>query len=186
MAYFSKALSRKPRFFSACARELLELASVEKWLQYLLGNRFEVHTDQESLKYLWEQQQKWPVKLMVFLFCCCRGVGALSRKVEGSDLDNSVNIKLFRISIVVPQWIKNVKEEMATNMCLKELIQKRLDEQLSTKWSVKDGVLFFRNKIYLDKTSELIPVILSEMHSSSHEGNEKTIKRSSKYSFGHK
>lgn len=71
-------------------------------------------------------------------------------------------------------------------MCLKELIQKRLNEQLSAKWSVKDGVLFFRNKIYLDKTSKLIPVILSEMHSSSHEGYEKTIKRSSKYSFGHK
>lgn len=40
-----------------------------------------------------------------------------------------------------------------------------------------DGVLFYKQKIYLDATSDIIPVIIEEMHAATHEGGDKTIYR---------
>lgn len=57
LAYFSKTLWGKSRHFLAYDRSLLAFVlAVEKWKQYLFGKHYEVHTDQESLKHLWENK----------------------------------------------------------------------------------------------------------------------------------
>lgn len=73
--YFSKVLSHKTKVMSAYDRELLALVLVvTKWKHYLFGTTFEVHTNHESLKHLWEQsiitpqKQRWLIKLMAFNF----------------------------------------------------------------------------------------------------------------------
>lgn len=71
MAYFSRCLSGKSRLFSTYDLELLTLVLVvEKWKQYLLGSRFEVYMDHESLKHLLEQKinTSQKQKLMAFDF----------------------------------------------------------------------------------------------------------------------
>lgn len=73
IAYFSKALSPMTLGMSTYEKELLAVVlSVNKWRHYLLGRRFTIKTDHQSLKFLLEQQittpiqQKWLSKLMGF------------------------------------------------------------------------------------------------------------------------
>lgn len=48
------------------------------------------------------------------------------------------------------------------------------DEAIGT-WQVKQSILFFKGKIYLPPNSSLIPLIVGEIHGSSHEGYFKTL-----------
>lgn len=73
------------------------VTAIQHWRPYLLGQRFMVHTDQRSLKYLLEQrithqnQQNWMAKLLGYDFEILYKAGttnrvadALSRRKEGS------------------------------------------------------------------------------------------------------
>lgn len=74
LAFFRKALSNKVGSFSSHIRKLLAMVlAIDKWRESLLGSKFEVHADHESLKHLWGQQittpqQCWLVKLMAYDF----------------------------------------------------------------------------------------------------------------------
>lgn len=75
IAYLSQALTGKALNLSTYEKELLAFVlSVQKWWPYLLGHRFTVRTDPQSLKFLLQQrvgtptQQKWLTKLMGYDF----------------------------------------------------------------------------------------------------------------------
>lgn len=66
ISYFSKKLSPRMQSASACIRELLAITeAVKKWRHYLLGTKFYIFTDHQSLKHILTQQiqtpeqQKW-------------------------------------------------------------------------------------------------------------------------------
>lgn len=42
-------------------------------------------------------------------------------------------------------------------------------------WAVKDGWIYFKDKLYFDTSSSLIPVIVKEMHGGGHEGFDKIV-----------
>ena len=73
IAYCSRALTGGSLAKSAYERELMALVlAVQHWQPYLLGRKFVIRTDQQSLKHLLEQristpaQQKWLYKLLGF------------------------------------------------------------------------------------------------------------------------
>lgn len=104
VAYFSRILDPRAQRKSIYEKELIAIClAVLKWKHYLLGRRFCVHTDQQSLRYVMHQHevranyQKWVNKLMAFDFkivykpgASNRVADALSRKEQGEVILNAM------------------------------------------------------------------------------------------------
>ena len=156
--------------------------AVQKWQPYLLGQTFIVRTDHRSLKFLWEQrittyaQQIWLSKLIGYDFQVEYRKGrenqvanALSRKDK--------NVEFAAIPTPIPRWIDTIKEEVQTNPKLQHIVKLVQEGEVVGLWEVNEGVLFFKNRIYLNSDSLLLSVIIREFHSSTHEGLHKTLQR---------
>jgi hypothetical protein len=70
LAFTSKQLSERKMGKSIYAKEMLSILHVvDLWRPYLLGQRFQIKIDHQSLKYILEQRmsspelQKWVTKL---------------------------------------------------------------------------------------------------------------------------
>uniref|UniRef100_A0A2N9H624 Reverse transcriptase n=1 Tax=Fagus sylvatica TaxID=28930 RepID=A0A2N9H624_FAGSY len=175
-----------PDFSLQFVKEMLALVmAVLKWKHYLLGRKFVVRTDQRSLQYLWSQkiateaQQKWLYKLMGFDFSIeyKRGsenkvVDALSRRTEGPNEE-----QLMAFSSPVPHWVDAIREEQQVRSQLQQLIQRVQSGEAVGPWEVRDGLLLFKDRIYVDTDSPLKQDIINQFHASSHEGFHKTFQR---------
>jgi hypothetical protein len=100
---------------SIYAKEILAIFhAMDLWRPYLLGKRFHIKTDHQSLKYFLDQRlfslekQKWVTKLFVYDYEIIYKKGkdnvvtdALSRKYEDEG-------SLFSLSFIVPDWLQVV------------------------------------------------------------------------------
>ena len=94
---------------------------------------------------------------------------ALLRKEEKAEL--------AAISTLVPIWLDTIKEEVLTNLKLQHLVKLFQEGEAVSPWEFKEGVLFFKSRIYLNSDSSLLSVIIQEFHSSTHKGILKTLQR---------
>jgi len=190
IAFLSKALKGRALHMSTYEKELFALVTaVQKWRPYLLGRPFVVKTDQQSLKYLLEQkvgtpfQQKWLTKLLGFDFWVeyKKGVDnkvadALSRR-EGWENEAA----LFSISLPVADWVENLKLQYHHDLDLMKLIQQwnsnKLDHQ---KYSIRQGLLLYKNRIHIGGVLQLQQQVLQFVHcnpAAGHSGYERTMQR---------
>lgn len=96
---------------------------------------------------------------------------ALSRK------DEKTKAELQAISQPVPEWIHAIKKEIQASPKLQGLVEKVKDGETVGPWKYQDGILFFKNRIYLADNSPLIPTIVDQFHRSTHEGFIKMLQR---------
>jgi hypothetical protein len=102
---------------------------VSLWRPYLLGQRFQIKTDHQSLKYFLEQriasleQQKWVTKLFGYDYEIIYKkdkenvvADALSRKYEDEG-------SIFSLSFIVPDWLQVVRQEWLQDPKRSQLIQ---------------------------------------------------------------
>ncbi|KAK9100383.1 hypothetical protein Scep_023813 [Stephania cephalantha] len=142
-----------------------------------------MRTDHQSLQHLWTQristlaQQKWLHKLMGFDFFVEYKKGkenlvadALSRMFED-------NKELHVISSPVPNWLKTIKDEICSNPRLIEIRNRIEADEAIGPWKFIDGVILFKDRLYLANESPLTDVIIKEIHDSTHEGYLKTFQR---------
>ena len=171
------------------------LHALKKWRPYLMGRHFKVKTDHDSLKYLLEQrlsseeQQKWATKMLGYGFEIIYRKGkqnvvadALSRK------DEYVEALLCAISIIQPDRINKAREEWKNDAEVWELIRKlQQDSNTFDTFSWKNDSLWYKDRLYLCKNSQLKQKILMELHTSplgGHSGFLKTYHRVKKDFFG--
>ena len=188
IAYYSHTLAVRDRVKPVYERELMAVVmAVQRWHPYLLGKSFLVKTDQRSLKFLLEQRviqpqyQKWISKLLGYSFEVVykpglenKAANALSRVPSSVQLNQLTAPKLIDIEVI--------KTEVAQDEKLKNLIQKLSETEglEEGRYSIKQGMLMYKDRIELSKTSKLIPTILHTYHDSvfgGHSGFLRTYKR---------
>ena len=107
------------------------LHDLKQWLPYLIAIHFKVKTDHDGLKYFLEQrlsseeQKKRVTKMLGYDFEIIYKMGkqnvvtdALSRKYE------DVELLLYAISIIQPDWIAEVMDEWKNDEKIWTFIQK--------------------------------------------------------------
>ena len=183
LAFFSAALKGRNVFLSTYEKELMALAlAVHHWRPYLLGRQFRVRTDHKSLKFLLEQQisteaqQRWIMKLMGYDFTIEYKIGRHNLVADGLSRRESSS-SLCAISLPEPVWWDSVVELNTTHPELLQRHKAFLEGSGTNSWTVKRGVLFFKERIYMPRDSDFIPVILQQFHDMGHEGVQKTVTR---------
>jgi hypothetical protein len=130
LAFTSKQLSERNMGKPIYEKEMLAILHVvDLWCPYLLGQRFQIKTDHQSLKYFLEQrissqeQQKWVTKLFGYDYEIIYKKGkdnvvedALSQKYEEEG-------SLFSLSFIVPDWLQVACQEWLQDPKSSHLIQ---------------------------------------------------------------
>jgi hypothetical protein len=195
LAFESRPLKGKDLHKPIYEKEMMEiLHALKKWRPYLIGRHFKVKTDHDSLKYFLEQrlsseeQQKWVTKILGYDFEIIYKKGkqnvvadALSRK------DEDVEAFLCAISIIQPDWIIEARDEWKNDEKVWTLIQRlQQDSSASDTFTWKNDSLWYKDRLYLCKNSQLKQKVLLEFHTSpvgGHSGFLKTYHRVKKDFF---
>jgi hypothetical protein len=124
------------------------LHATSLWHPYLLGRRFQIKIDHQSLRYFLEQrlsspsQQKWVTKIFGYYYerIYKKGkdnvvVDALSRKYEDEG-------SLFSLSFIVPDWLQVVHQEWLQDPKSLHLIQ-----QLQSNSPVSPGYSWLNDEL---------------------------------------
>lgn len=155
-------------------KELIAIClAVQKWKHYLMGRHFSIRTDQQSLRFIMQQQevganyQKWVCKLMGFDFDISykpgpsnRVADALSRKTDGEVVLNT----LVTSSII--DWDLLYKE-VDTDPFLTRLKTDIITGNGEyTGFIVFSGRLLYKQRVVIPKALSFIPHLLREYHDS--------------------
>ncbi|KAA0063300.1 Ty3/gypsy retrotransposon protein [Cucumis melo var. makuwa] len=187
VAYFSKVLSMRDRARPVYERELIAVVwAVQRWRPYLLGRKFTVKTDQRSLKFLLEQRviqpqyQQWIAKLLGYSFEVLykpglenKAADALSRIGPTAHLNQLTAPALLDVEVI--------QREVRKDPALREIISLIEEQGIEIpRYTCHQGILKFKGRLVLSKTSILIPTIMHTYHDSvfgGHSGFLRTYKR---------
>ncbi|KAJ0895862.1 putative nucleotidyltransferase, Ribonuclease H [Helianthus annuus] len=184
IAFFSKKMCPRMQVASAYVRELYAVTeAVKKWRQYLLGRKFNIFTDQRSLKHLLSQvvqtpeQYKWATKLIGYDFEIHYKPGKENRVADALSRINTPQV--MAISFTNPKWVHDLKNFYASPDG-RVLIHKCMAKSTGSQFMMKDGVLYYQSKIFIPCQQQLRLLLLNEFHASQaggHSGIRVTIKR---------
>jgi len=82
---------------------------------------------------------------------------------------------LVAFSQPLPRWVVPIQEEIIGDQELLDLISSISRGDTVGPWSYKEGLLFYKNRIYLKPNSQLTQTIIEEFHKNTHEGYRKGL-----------
>jgi hypothetical protein len=101
---------------------------VDLWCPYLLGKRFQIKIDHQSLKYFLEQrisspeQQKWVTKLFGYDYEIIYKKGKDNVAADALSLKYEDDGFPFSVSFIVPDWLQAVRQEWLQDPKISQLI----------------------------------------------------------------
>lgn len=117
IAFMSKAIAAKHQALSIYQKELMAIVlAVQKWTYYLLGCRFIICTDHQSLKHLLEQrlhidgQLKWLTKLMGYDYEICYRCGKENVVADALSQISHAGIHALTIATVQPHLLEKIQQ----------------------------------------------------------------------------
>ncbi|KAK8918580.1 hypothetical protein KSP39_PZI021790 [Platanthera zijinensis] len=180
MAYFSKALGTKNKLLPAYEKEMLAIVlAVQHWRHYLVGGKFIIKTDHQSLRFLTDQklvtpaQQKYLYKLMGYDYVIHYRQGkenvcadALSRQYEGVAKGTEERAaELCGLSIVSSDLIQRVKLSWQGDARVQKIIeQKERDESAKPDYTWQHGLLKRKGKLLIGDDAALKQQLLHIYH----------------------
>lgn len=189
ISYFSKQLSARQQAASTYVREMLVITeAVKKWRQYLLGRRFTVQTDHRSLRALLHQtiqtpeQQRWLYKVVGYDFDIEYKPGVTNGPADALSRINRVSCHaLFTDSRPQPILWEAIRKSYTSHPDTVKLIAAVTnDPGQNTEFSIRDGILLFKGKVWIPENSALQPLLLAEFHTTptgGHAGVQRTLSR---------
>jgi hypothetical protein len=122
-------------------------------------------------------QQHWLSKLMVFDFAVAYRPG--KKKKEADALSRRLEDQPSLASLFIPHLplFDSIHTEIQNSDQLQLLKENIQHSEAIGPWKYKDGLLFFKQRVYLLHNSPLVPSIISTVHNSNHEGYHKTLHR---------
>jgi hypothetical protein len=189
LAFESRPLKGRDLHKPIYEKEIMEIVhALKKWRPYLIGRHFKVKTDHDSLKYFLEQrlsseeQQKWVTKILGYDFEIIYKKGKQNVVADAlSQKDEDVEAFLCAISIIQPDWIIEARDEWKNDEKVWTLIERlQQDSGASDTFTWKNDSLWYKDRLYLCKNSQLKQKVLLELHTSpvgGHSGFLKTYHR---------
>lgn len=188
--FVSKPLGPRTRGLSTYEKEYLTiLLEVEKWRSYLQHAEFLIRTDHNSLASLSDQrlhtpwQQKVFTKLMGLQFsivykksCENRVADALSRRPH-----DPATSELSALLSIQPLWMEEITKAYQSDARALELLQRlAVSPSSEPDFTLRDGVLHFKDRIWLPAVSALREKITRALHDNpagGHSGIPVTLRR---------
>jgi hypothetical protein len=188
ICYESRKLKEHEKNYATHDLELAAIVhALRKWRHYLMGRRFELRTDHNGLKYLFDQptlnarQSRWLEFLCEYDFDIkhIKGkenkvVDALSRKVH--EL-HATTISMYRTDIK-DRILEAANVDLQYRDLVAKLQQSERPQKEESYTLEADGILLYKNRVYIPNVQELKLVILKEMHNVTyvgHPGYQKTV-----------
>lgn len=188
LAYISKTLGPKTAGLSTYEKEYLAiLLAVEQWRTYLQHAEFTIFTNQRSLVHLTDQrlntpwQQKVFTKLLGLQYKIIFKKGSDNRVADALSRRPHEPASLMAISTCVPSWSSAITLGYSDDAEAQNLLAKLAVDPAAVKnFTLRDGLLRYKNKIWLGNNETLQTQIISALHSSpvgGHSGFPVTYRR---------
>lgn len=188
LAFVSRALGPRNQTLSVYEKEFLAiLLAVEQWRSYLQLREFVIQIDQRALVNLTEQrlhtawQQKALTKLMGLDYKIIYKKGSENGAADALSRRPISNSSVYALSTVQPAWLQEIVASYTTDPSSMSLLQKlSVDPSAVTNFSLDEGVLRYRNCIWVGADVQLQHKIIWNLHASSvggHSGFPVTYRR---------
>jgi hypothetical protein len=187
IAFFSKPFCPRLLRASTYVRELHAITTaVKKWRQYLLGHKFIIFTDHQSLKQLISQviqtpeQQVYLSKLLGFDFTIQYKSGKTNLV---ADALSRIETPAACLMLTVPQFVflDELRSQLLLNNEFKQLLSSiQQTPALHPHYRAHQGLIFFKERIWLPSDIPFKQRLLDEFHNSpisGHMGVDKTLHR---------
>lgn len=160
--------------------------AVRKWRPYLMGRKFLVRSDQQSLRFLLDQRviepeyQKWVSKLLGYEFEIVYKTGASNK---AADALSRKTISAECSVMGGPQWRQwdHLRKEVETDPFFMKILNDLKGYSEAHKgFSIQNDLLFYKSRLVIPRTSSLIPAIFEEFHGSQiggHSGEDRSYQR---------
>lgn len=187
VAYLSKPVCRKNQALSTYEKECMAIIfAVDKWRPYLQHRQFIIRTDHQSLLHLTQQrvssklQHKALMKLMDLDFKIVFKQGCSNKAADALSRCYSENIVLA-VSSCNPVWLQRVTQGYADDPEAQSLLAElAINPENSKGYTLVDGVIRFRGRIWLGKNRLAQEHVMKALHDSAvggHSGSLATYHR---------
>lgn len=173
IAFMSKALSPRYQGLSTYEKEYLAIiVAVDQWRPYLQHSEFVIQTDQHSLIHLEKQRLSTPWQQRAFTKLL--GLRYVIRYKKGADnnaadaLSRAVPRKLIAaITSCQPAWLDDLIASYNSNPQTKKLLEQlAIREDPKGRFKQHQGILRFRDRIWLGGSTKMQQKIISAFHDS--------------------
>uniref|UniRef100_A0A0A9D2Z3 Integrase catalytic domain-containing protein n=1 Tax=Arundo donax TaxID=35708 RepID=A0A0A9D2Z3_ARUDO len=175
LAYLSKALGPRNRGLSTYEKEsLVNLLAMEQWRPYLLQGEFIIKTNEHSLSHLDDQRlstpwQQWALTKLLGLSYKIQYKKGSDNKVVDALSRRLVQLHeaLYAISAGIPVWIQEVLNGYTDNPKVQALLQQlAIASPNSVGFSLRNGIIYLHDKVWLAGNEQLQLKVLQALHAS--------------------
>jgi hypothetical protein len=172
LAFISKALGPRTRGLSTYEKEYLAiLIAVDQWRAYLQLAKFIIFMDQKSLIHLIDQrlhkfwQQKVFTKLLDLQYKILYKKGSNNGVADALSRHLDPPSQLMAISYGTPIWLDKVQEGYQKDSKAQQMMTALVvDPGAVPNFALHNGVLRYKNRVYIVDNPELQQEILQALH----------------------